>query len=283
MYVWRKFFAGLSSFLMVILPPALALYLIDRSGAFLDSSKALKLATPFWEESIFKIIGTGADFVSPHILSAAILFLFFLAIGPRDLNQRFRILWNAAWIFIVFNIALFLLEIADPFKMSAWPILVNFTLNLIKTVKNIFTFNIYVGWAASLAFVYSSAIYLKDLARTFGDFLSGLLDRRVKPILIDELKTALGLRLIRTSTDLIPITPGLLTLMILIFAIGALPLFLAPSFKDYSLTSVMNVLGAAILTYGFVQIFGVIFIFITGLVYYLIKNLSRPQKRPSRP
>ncbi|MDP1629241.1 MAG: hypothetical protein Q8L57_01325, partial [bacterium] len=105
----------------------------------------------------------------------------------------------------------------------------------------------------------------------------------VKPILIDELKTSLGLRLIRTLADLIPITPGLLVLMILIFAIGALPLFLAPLLKDYSLTSVMNVLGAAILTYGFVQIFGVIFIFMTGLIYYLIKNLSNPPKRPLPP
>lgn len=275
---WKKFFAAIATLLELIFPAALVLRLIAKNGAFAGSSEILKSVMPGWEQPILAAIETAAGFISPYVLLAGLVFLFCLAIGLQNFTQRARILWNALWVFFVFNIALFLLEIADPFKMPFWPDAANFAAAVVERTQKIFSFSIYVGWAAGIAFIYSLVIYIKDLVSAFINFSVGFLDRRIKPILVDELKTALGVRLIQTPANLVPITPSLLGLMLFIFALGALPLFLAPRLRDYSATSVMNILGAAILTYGFIQIFGVIFIFLTGLVYYLIKKIfGRPQ------
>ena len=272
MHEWKKFFAALAALGEIILPAALVLYFIAKNGAWTESSKVLEVIMPYWKESILTVFGTATDFVSPHLLLAGIIFILCVAIGPQNFTQRAQILWKALWVFFAFNLILFFAEIADPFKMPFWPAIIDFARAVIGQAQKIFSFNIYVGWAAGIAFIYSSLIYLKDILSAFINFLVGFLDRRIKPVLIDELKTALGVRLIYTPANLIPITPSLLGLIIVIFALGALPLALAPHLQDYSVTSVMNILGAAIITYGFIQVFGVIFIFFTGLIYYLLKK-----------
>jgi hypothetical protein len=284
MHQWKKFFAALAALGEITFPAALALYLMAKNGAWTESSKILESVMPGWERPILAAFGAAADFVSPYLLLAGLAFIFCLAIGPQNLTLRAQLLWNALWVFFVFNVALFLAEIADPFKMPLWPGLVDFAAAAISRAQKIFSFNVYVGWAAGIAFLYSLTIYIKDILSALINFPVGFLDRRIKPVLVDELKTALGVRLIKTPANLIPITPSLLGLMLLIFALGALPLFLAPRLQDYSVTSVMNILGAAIMTYGFVQIFGVFFIFLTGLVYYLAKKIfGRPQPPPAIP
>jgi hypothetical protein len=284
MQSWKNFFAGLAVLGGIIFPAILALCLVAENGAWTESSKVLESVMPGWEQPIIAAFGAAANFVSPYLLLTGFSFLFCLAIGPQNFSRRARILWNALWVFFVLNITLFLAGIANPLEMTFWPGLANFAAAVIEQAQKIFSFNVYVGWAAGIAFIYSLTIYVKDLASAFINFSVGFLDRRIKPVLVDELKTALGVRLINAPANLVPITPSLLGLMIFIFAIGALPLFLAPRLHDYSVTSVMNILGAAIMTYGFVQIFGVFFIFLTGLVYYLVKMIfGRPQPPPNIP
>ncbi len=280
MHVWRKFFAGLSILAEVVFPPALALFLMAKAQAFLSSSAVFKLVTPYWEKAILDGAKTAADFISPYVLAAGLISLFCFIVGPENFTRRARTLWNAIWIFFIFNIGFFLLGIADPSKLSVWSELANLAFGIIALSQKIFGFSVYVGWAAGIAFIYSLVIIIKDLIEAFMNFGVGLLDRRVKPILIDELKNALSLRMIRTAGDLIPITPSLLILMLAIFIVGAFPLFLVQRLSESGLTPVLNVLGAAILTYGFVQIFGVIFIFLTGLVYYLTKKNRLPAPPP---
>lgn len=278
MYQWKKFFAYLAELNGIIFSTALALCLISKNEAWIESSKTLKTIMPDWEQLILVTLKTAGDLVFPYVPLIGIIWIFCLIIGPQTFSQRTQILWKTLWIFFVFNVVLFLLGTADLFKMPFWPALTDLAVAIISQAQKIFNFNIYVGWAAGIAFIYSLTIYLKDLVSAFLNFFVGLLDRRIKAVLIDELKTDLGVRLIRTPANLIPISPSLLVLLIFIFGLGALPLLMAPSLQEYSLDYVMNILGAAIMTYGFIQLFGVCFIFLTGLFYYLGKIIfTRPR------